>query len=153
MATRVSEPAKTELDQLCINAIRMLAVDAVELASSGHAGAPMGLAPAAYALWDRVLQHDPADPAWPDRDRFVLSAGHASLLLYSLLHLTGYDLPLDELKRFRQWGSKPPDIPNTASRPEWKSRPAHSARAWETPSAWPSQRGFSPTGITGPDTR
>ena len=111
MATRVSEPAKTELDQLCINAIRMLAVDAVELASSGHAGAPMGLAPAAYALWDRVLQHDPADPAWPDRDRFVLSAGHASLLLYSLLHLTGYDLPLDELKRFRQWGSKTPGHP------------------------------------------
>ena len=105
------DPAKTELDLLCINALRMLAVDAVELANSGHAGAPMGLAPAAYALWDRILKHDPADPDWPDRDRFVLSAGHASMLLYSLLHLTGYDLPMEELKRFRQWGSKTPGHP------------------------------------------
>lgn len=99
------------LDQLCINTIRFLAIDAVQLANSGHPGAPMGAAPMAYVLWDRVLKHNPRDPKWPDRDRFVLSAGHASMLLYSLLHLTGYDLPMDELKRFRQWGSKTPGHP------------------------------------------
>jgi transketolase len=99
------------LDQLCINSIRMLAVDAVEKAKSGHPGAPMGLAPVAYVLWTRFLRHNPADPAWPDRDRFVLSAGHASMLLYSMLHLTGYDVPLEEIKRFRQWESRTPGHP------------------------------------------
>ena len=99
------------LDQLCINTIRFLAVDAVQQAKSGHPGAPMGAAPMAYVLWDRFLKHSPNDPRWPDRDRFVLSAGHASMLLYSLLHLTGYDLPMEELKRFRQWGSKTPGHP------------------------------------------
>ncbi len=99
------------LDQLCINTIRFLAIDAVEQANSGHPGAPMGMAAMAYTLWDRHLKHNPADPKWPDRDRFVLSAGHASALLYALLHLTGYDLPLDEIKRFRQWGSKTPGHP------------------------------------------
>ena len=102
---------KAEIDQLCINTIRFLAVDAVEKAKSGHPGAPMGAAPMAYALWDRFLRHNPADPGWPDRDRFILSAGHASALLYALLHLNGYDLSLDELKRFRQWGSKTPGHP------------------------------------------
>jgi transketolase len=92
----------TSLDELCINAIRVLAMDAVQRAGSGHPGTPMGLAPLAYVLWTRRLRYNPADPAWTDRDRFVLSAGHASLLLYSVLHLTGYDLPLDELQRFRQ---------------------------------------------------
>ena len=82
------------IDQLCINAIRMLSVDAVERAKSGHPGAPMGLAPVAFILWTRFLKHNPKNPQWPDRDRFVLSAGHASMLLYSMLHLTGYDLPL-----------------------------------------------------------
>ncbi|HZA23618.1 MAG TPA: transketolase [Dehalococcoidia bacterium] len=100
-----------KLDQLCINTIRFLAVDAVEQAKSGHPGAPMGAAVMAYALWDRFLKHNPTSPDWPDRDRFILSNGHASALLYSLLHLTGYDLPLDELKRFRQWGSKTPGHP------------------------------------------
>ncbi len=99
------------LDELCINTMRFLAVDAVEKAKSGHPGAPMGAASMAYVLWDRFLKHNPGDPAWPDRDRFVLSAGHASALLYVLLHLTGYDLPLDELKRFRQWGSRTPGHP------------------------------------------
>jgi transketolase len=99
------------LDQLCINTIRFLAIDAVEQANSGHPGAPMGMAPMAYTLWDRHLKHNPADPEWPDRDRFVLSAGHASALLYALLHLTGYNLPLDEIKRFRQWGSLTPGHP------------------------------------------
>jgi len=100
-----------ELDQLCVNTIRFLAADAVQHAKSGHPGLPMGAAPMAYALWTRFLRHDPAHPAWPDRDRFVLSAGHGSMLLYALLHLTGYDLSLDELKRFRQWGSRTPGHP------------------------------------------
>ncbi|MFC1969463.1 transketolase [Chloroflexota bacterium] len=98
-------------DELCINTIRFLAVDAVQKANSGHPGAPMGMAAMAYVLWDRFLKHNPSDPKWPDRDRFVLSAGHASALLYSLLHLTGYNLPLDEIKQFRQWGSKTPGHP------------------------------------------
>ena len=100
-----------------INTIRTLAMDAVQAANSGHPGAPMGAAPLAYALWTRFLRHNPADPAWPDRDRFVLSAGHASMLLYALLHLTGYDLPLDELRRFRQWGSRTPGHPERGLTP------------------------------------
>jgi len=100
-----------KLDQLCINTMRFLAIDAVEQANSGHPGTPMGAAPMAYVLWDRFLKHNPEDPTWPDRDRFILSPGHASTLLYSLIHLTGYDLPLEELKQFRQWGSKTPGHP------------------------------------------
>ena len=103
--------SNSTLDQLCINTLRFLAIDAVQQARSGHPGAPMGAAPMAYVLWDRFLKHNPSDPRWPDRDRFVLSAGHASAMLYSLLHLTGYDLPMDEIKRFRQWGSKTPGHP------------------------------------------
>lgn len=99
------------LDQVCINTIRMLAVDAVEQARSGHPGMPMGAAPLAYVLWTRFLKHYPMNPHWPDRDRFVLSAGHGSMLLYSLLYLTGYELPLEEIKRFRQWGSRTPGHP------------------------------------------
>jgi len=100
-----------ELDQLCVNTIRALAMDGVQKAKSGHPGMPMGMADAAYVLWTRFLKHNPANPDWPNRDRFVLSAGHGSMLLYSLLHLTGYDLPLEELKRFRQWGSLTPGHP------------------------------------------
>ena len=98
-------------DQQAVTALRVLAVDQVEAARSGHPGLPLGVAPMAYALWSRTLRFDPADPAWPDRDRFVLSAGHGSALLYALLHVFGYDLPLDELKRFRQWGSRTPGHP------------------------------------------
>ncbi|MEK6569570.1 MAG: transketolase [candidate division NC10 bacterium] len=98
----------TSLDQLCINTIRTLAMDAVQKANSGHPGLPMGAAAMAYVLWTRFLRHHPTNPSWPNRDRFILSAGHGCMLLYSLLHLTGYDLPLDELKRFRQWGSLTP---------------------------------------------
>ncbi|MDY6911509.1 MAG: transketolase [Chloroflexota bacterium] len=101
----------SSIDDLCINTIRFLSVDAVQKANSGHPGAPMGMASMAYVLWDRFLKHNPADPKWPDRDRFILSAGHASAMLYSLLHLTGYDLSLDEIKRFRQWESKTPGHP------------------------------------------
>src|SRR5829696_5099827 len=100
-----------ELDRLCVNTIRALSIDAVQRAESGHPGLPLGAAPMAYVLWTRFLQHNPRNPKWENRDRFLLSAGHGSMLLYSLLHLTGYDLPLDELKNFRQWGSKTPGHP------------------------------------------
>jgi transketolase len=99
------------IDLQCINTIRFLSADAVQKAKSGHPGAPMGMAAAAYTLWDRFLKHNPKNPAWPDRDRFVLSAGHASMLLYSLLHLSGYDLPMEEIMNFRQWESKTPGHP------------------------------------------
>jgi transketolase len=105
------------LDQLCVNTIRALAIDTVQNANSGHPGLPLGAAPLAYALWTRVLRHSPSQPRWPDRDRFVLSAGHGSALLYSLLHLTGYDLPLEELKRFRQWESRTPGHPEYRETP------------------------------------
>lgn len=105
------------LDQLSINTLRFLAVDAVQKAGNGHPGAPMGASPLAYVLWDRFLKHNPTDPSWPDRDRFVLSAGHASILLYGLLHLTGYDLSLDEIKNLRQWGSKTPGHPEYGHTP------------------------------------
>ncbi len=105
------EATAGRLDRLAIDTIRTLSIDAVQRANSGHPGAPMGAAPMAYVLWTRFLRHAPTQPRWPDRDRFVLSAGHASMLLYSLLHLTGYDLPLEELRRFRQWGSRTPGHP------------------------------------------
>jgi transketolase len=102
---------ETNLDELCVNTIRTLAMDAVQQANSGHPGTPMALAPVAYVLWDRFLKHNPTNPDWMNRDRFVLSAGHASMLLYSMLHMTGYDLPLEDLKRFRQWDSLTPGHP------------------------------------------
>ena len=100
-----------DLDTLSINTVRTLAMDAEQAADSGHPGTPMALAPLAYVLWTRHLRFNPADPAWPNRDRFILSAGHASMLLYAVLYLTGYDLPLAELKAFRQWGSETPGHP------------------------------------------
>src|SRR6476619_3089775 len=100
-----------DIAQLSINTVRTLTVDAVQAAQSGHPGAPLALAPAAYVLFARVMRHNPADPSWPDRDRFVLSAGHASMLLYASLHLSGYDLPLTEIERFRQLGSLTPGHP------------------------------------------
>jgi transketolase len=105
------------LENLCINTIRILSADAVQNANSGHPGMPMGAAAMAFTLWTRFLKHNPKDPYWFDRDRFVLSAGHGSMLLYSLLHLTGYDLPLEEIKRFRQWGSKTPGHPERGLTP------------------------------------
>src|SRR6187455_1179916 len=112
-ASSPSAPAldQSRLDDVSINTIRTLAMDAVEKAKSGHPGMPMGAAAMAYVLWTRFLRHNPRNPLWPNRDRFVLSAGHGSMLLYSLLHLTGYDLPLEEIKRFRQWGSRTPGHP------------------------------------------
>ncbi len=106
-----STSGEAELDQLSINTIRGLAMDATQKANSGHPGLPMGAAPMAYVLWTRFLRHNPRNADWPNRDRFVLSAGHGCLLLYSLLYLTGYDLTLDDIKQFRQWGSKTPGHP------------------------------------------
>src|SRR5215467_2651307 len=105
------------LEQLCINTIRTLSMDAVQKANSGHPGAPMGLAPLAYVLWTRHMRYNPRNPKWVDRDRFILSAGHASMLLYSMLFLTGYDLSLDDIKHFRQWGSKTPGHPEYGETP------------------------------------
>ncbi len=106
----MSTVAKT-LDELCVDTIRTLAIDAVQKADSGHPGLPLGAAPMAYVLWQKYLKHNPRDPKWPDRDRFVLSAGHGCMLLYCLLHLTGYDLTMEDLKSFRQWGSGTPGHP------------------------------------------
>lgn len=106
-----------ELDLLCINTIRALALDAVQKAESGHPGLPLGAAPMAYVLWTRFLRHNPKNPKWENRDRFLLSAGHGSMLIYSLLHLTGYDLSLEEIKNFRQWGSKTPGHPENILTP------------------------------------
>ncbi|MDF1513040.1 MAG: transketolase, partial [Anaerolineae bacterium] len=102
---------KTQLDQMCINALRVLAMDGVQKANSGHPGMPMGMADVAYTLWTRHLKHNPSNPKWSNRDRFILSAGHGSMLIYSLLYLTGYPLSLDDLKQFRQWESKTPGHP------------------------------------------
>jgi len=109
--------SQVKIDEICINTIRTLSMDAVQKANSGHPGAPMGLAPAAYVLWTRVMKHNPENPGWLDRDRFVLSAGHASMLLYSLLHLSGYGVTLDDIKNFRQWGSNTPGHPEFGHTP------------------------------------
>ncbi len=109
--------AGTELDELCINTVRTLSIDAVQKADSGHPGTPMALAPLAYVLWTRHLRYDPSHPEWPERDRFILSAGHASMLLYSVLYLTGYDLPLEQIEQFRQWGSATPGHPEFGHTP------------------------------------
>jgi transketolase len=111
MNVSIKNPGLSELDELCIQTIRFLSIDAVQKANSGHPGMPMGMAPAAYILWTKHLRYNPANPQWQGRDRFVLSAGHGSMLLYSLLYLTGYPLSLEELKNFRQWSSKTPGHP------------------------------------------
>jgi len=111
MQKSVKNPGLSELDELCIQTIRFLSADIVQKAKSGHPGMPMGMAPAAYILWTKYMKYNPANPRWHNRDRFVLSAGHGSALLYSMLHLTGFNISLDELKNFRQWGSKTPGHP------------------------------------------
>jgi hypothetical protein len=108
------------LDQLSINTLRFLAVDQVEKAKSGHPGAPLGCAPIAYLLYHKIMKYNPADPLWSDRDRFVLSNGHASALLYGVLHLTGYDLPMEQLEQFRSGDRTPRGIRSTARRRAWK---------------------------------
>lgn len=111
MKVAVKNPGLSELDELCVQTIRFLSVDAIQKANSGHPGMPMGMAPAAYVLWDRHLRCNPANPGWPNRDRFVLSAGHGSTLLYALLYLTGYNMNMEDLKHFRQWRSRTPGHP------------------------------------------
>lgn len=108
---------KLQVEQLAVNTIRTLAIDAIEKAKSGHPGMPMGMAPAGHVLWSKVMNHNPSNPSWFNRDRFVLSAGHGSMLLYSLLHLSGYEVSLDDLKQFRQWGSKTPGHPEFGHTP------------------------------------
>src|SRR5579875_1323257 len=118
VTTQTREPAVSgQLQQLMINTIRTLSIDAVQKANSGHPGAPLGMAPAGYTLFTRFLRYNPHDPNWPNRDRFILSAGHASMLLYSLLYLTGYGLTLDDIKQFRQWGSITPGHPERGLTP------------------------------------
>ena len=117
MATAAKPTKSTDIDQLCINTIRTLSLDAVQKANSGHPGLPLGMAPSAYVLWTKFLRHNPKNPKWINRDRFLLSAGHGSMLIYSLLHLTGYNLPLEELKNFRQLHSKTPGHPENILTP------------------------------------
>ena len=114
------------IDDLCVDTIRTLSMDAVQKANSGHPGTPMALAPLAYVLFTRAMHHNPHDPQWPDRDRFVLSCGHASMLLYSSLYLSGYDLSLEDIKQFRQLGSKTP------GHPEHGEVPGVAATRWST---------------------
>src|SRR5687767_9195057 len=109
--TKKQSPSGRSLEDLCINAVRVLSMDAVQKADSGHPGTPMALAPLGYVLFTRHIRHNPANPEWIDRDRFVLSCGHASMFLYSILHLCGYDLTLEDLKDFRQWESRTPGHP------------------------------------------
>ena len=117
IAENIETPPNTELDDLCVNTLRFLSVDAVQKANSGHPGLPLGAAPMAYVLWTLIMHHNPSNPNWFNRDRFILSAGHGSALLYSLLHLTGYDLPLSQIKQFRQWESITPGHPERGTTP------------------------------------
>src|SRR5690242_10644151 len=110
-AAEPTTAAQGDPERDCVDTIRTLTIDAVQQAGNGHPGMPMGMAPAGYLLFAEVMRHNPRDPHWPDRDRFVLSAGHGSMLLYSVLHLSGYDVSLDDLKSFRQWGSRTPGHP------------------------------------------
>ena len=141
-----------KLEQLAINTIRTLAIDGVQAANSGHPGAPMGAAPMAYVIWTRFLRHAPTHARLVGARPLRAVRGHASMLLYSLLHLTGYDLPLDELKRSASSARARPAIPSTASRPASTRRPVRSARASPMPSAWPSPSAGSPPSSTGPAT-
>jgi transketolase len=136
------------MSQDLTNAIRALAMDAVQAANSGHPGMPMGMAEIALALWGRHLRHNPVNPKWPDRDRFVLSNGHGSMLLYALLHLTGYDLPMDELKRFRQLHSKTPGHPELGLTRALRRPRDPWGRDWQMRSAWRLQNEFSPPNST-----
>jgi transketolase len=133
----------SDLDRRTVDIVRALAMDAVEQAGSGHPGTAMSLAPAATLLFQKLLRHDPSDPSWVGRDRFVLSAGHSSLTLYIQLYLSGYGLTIDDLRSLRQWDSLTPGTRSTATRSGWRRRPARSGRASGPRSAWPSERGAS----------
>ena len=141
MAHSLATPAQS-LDQLCIDTVRALSMDAVQRANSGHPGTPMALAPLIWLLFTRHLRHNPANPAWNDRDRFVLSAGHASMLLYSALYLSGYDLSLDDIRQFRQWESATP----SGSRSRRRTCGQCSTRVGT--GRWTTTRGSSPATAT-----
>jgi len=155
-----------QLDQLCVNTIRTLSIDAVQQAKSGHPGTPMALAPLVYTIWNRVMRFDPQNPIWPNRDRFVLSNGHASMLLWSALHLTGVQavnaeyeavgkpsVTLDDIRRFRQIDSKAPDTLSIIGSREWRPQPAHSAKVSPPVSAWQLPRSGWPTTTIVPASR
>jgi transketolase len=135
----------TDLDRLAVDTVRTLAMDTIQKAGSGHPGTAMALAPAAYVLWSRFLKFDPADPQWPDRDRFVLSNGHASVLQYAVLHLTGYPLDIRDLKQQRQWGSLTPGHPEYGHTPGVEITTGPLGRGWATESGSPSPSGSWPT--------
>ena len=140
--TRRHESMSTNFDRLTVNTIRTLVADAVQKANSGHPGLAIGAAPMALSVF-KQMRHNPANPSWRGRDRFVLSAGHASMLEYSLLHLFGYDVSIDDIKNFRQLGSKRQGIPSTATLRESKPQPARSDRDLQWLSAWRWQRSIS----------
>ena len=148
-----SMTVKRDARSRTIDTIRALAMDAVQKANAGHPGTAMALAPLAYLLYRDVLRHNPADPHWPGRDRFILSAGHACILQYASLHLAGYDVTLDDLQQFRQWGSRTPGHPELGHTPASRRRRGHSARASPTASGSRSPSGSSPSATTGQDTR
>jgi transketolase len=139
----MSDPHRTA------NVLRALAIDAVEAAKSGHPGMPLGTADMATAIFTKFLKHDPADPSWPDRDRFVLSAGHGSALLYSLLHLCGYDVTLDDLKAFRQWGSKTPGHPEYGHTAGVETTTGPLGQGFANGGAWRSPSGSCASGSAG----
>ena len=141
----------TEIEKKCINTIRTLSMDAIQKANSGHPGAPMGLAAAAFVLWTRILKHNPANPDWLDRDRFVLSGGHASMLLYSVLYLTGYDLDLDDIKNFRQWGSRTPGHPEFGHTPGVETTTGPLGQGFANAVGMAMAERHLVPGLTGPD--
>ena len=143
----------SDLDKLSIDTLRLLAVDSIEKAANGHPGAPIALSPLAYLLYQKHMKHDPSDPMWADRDRFVLSNGHASMLQYGALFLSGYDVSLDDLKNFRQWHSKTPGHPEYAETPgiEVTTGPLGQGLPW--PSVWQLQRNISARSTTSPGLR
>src|SRR3977135_226071 len=146
---------QSDIDQVAINTIRMLAIDAVQKANSGHPGTPMDAAPTAYVLWQRFLRYDPADPHWLNRDRFILSSGHASTLLYGLIHLTGYErvdrdaVTLEDIRTFARPAAAAPGIRNMVGPPGSKPRPGRSVKAWRLASAWRSPVNGCAQPITG----
>ena len=146
-------PPDPALDNECIKTLRFLSVDAVQKADSGHPGLPMGAASMAYVLWTRFLKHNPANPEWFDRDRFVLSPGHGSMLLYSLLHLTGYDLPLEQIKQFRQWGSMTLGHPERGVTQASRRPPGRSVKASATAWVWRWPKRTSLPATTAPASR
>ena len=140
----------SDLQERAINTLRFLSADMVQQANSGHPGLPMGCAAIGYTIWTRHLHHNPRNPGWPDRDRFILSGGHGCALLYSLLHLTGYDLSLDELKRFRQWGSLTPGHPEYGLTPGVEVTTGPLGRVSPTAWAWQSPKPTWPPSTTSP---